>query len=63
MNVIATTTSMLERLPVPDALMRAGISSLVGRTHRLWRATARSRYCLRRLHGRAPDRRAHRRRE
>jgi cyclopropane-fatty-acyl-phospholipid synthase len=38
MNVIATTTSMLERLPVPDALMRAGISALVGRTHRLMSA-------------------------
>ncbi len=34
MSVIAATTSMLERLPVPDAVMRAGISHLVGRTHR-----------------------------
>jgi len=34
MSVIAATTSMLERLPVPDSLMRAGISHLVGRTHR-----------------------------
>jgi cyclopropane-fatty-acyl-phospholipid synthase len=38
MNVIAITTSMLERLPVPDALMRAGISALVGRTHRMMSA-------------------------
>ena len=34
MSVIAATTSMLERLPVPDRVMRAGISGLVGRTHR-----------------------------
>jgi cyclopropane-fatty-acyl-phospholipid synthase len=34
MSVIAATTSILERLPVPDRLMRAGISHLVGRTHR-----------------------------
>ncbi len=34
MSMIATTTSMLERLPVPDRLMRFGISQLVGRTHR-----------------------------
>ncbi len=34
MSLIAATTSMAERLPVPDRLMRAGISHLVGRTHR-----------------------------
>ena len=34
MNVIATTTSMMERVPVPDPLLRFGISHLVGRTHR-----------------------------
>jgi cyclopropane-fatty-acyl-phospholipid synthase len=34
MSVIATTTAVLERLPVPDTLMRFGISRLVGRTHR-----------------------------
>ena len=34
MSVIAAATSMLERLPVPDLVMRAGISHLVGRTHR-----------------------------
>jgi len=34
MSVIATATSMLERFPVPDTLMRVGISHLVGRTHR-----------------------------
>lgn len=34
MNVIAAATAMLERLPVPDALMRFGIARLVGRTHR-----------------------------
>jgi cyclopropane-fatty-acyl-phospholipid synthase len=31
---MSLTTSMLERLPVPDRVMRAGISHLVGRTHR-----------------------------
>src|SRR5580693_1940219 len=34
MSVIAATTSILERLPVPDTLMRFGIEHLVGRTHR-----------------------------
>jgi cyclopropane-fatty-acyl-phospholipid synthase len=34
MSVIATTTAMLERLPVPDTLTRLGIAYLVGRTHR-----------------------------
>lgn len=34
MNVIATATSLLERLPLPDPLARAGIAHLVGRTHR-----------------------------
>jgi|HubBroStandDraft_1064217.scaffolds.fasta_scaffold90115_2 cyclopropane-fatty-acyl-phospholipid synthase len=34
MSVIAATTSLLERLPVPDTLMRFGIEHLVGRTHR-----------------------------
>ena len=34
MNVIATVTSMLERMPVPDPLLRAGIAHFVGRTHR-----------------------------
>jgi cyclopropane-fatty-acyl-phospholipid synthase len=34
MTVIAATTSLLERLPVPDPLLRFGISHLVGRTHR-----------------------------
>ena len=34
MSVIAASTSMLERLPVPDRLIRSGISHLVGRTHR-----------------------------
>ncbi len=34
MSVIATTTSMLEHLPVPDILVRLGIEQLVGRTHR-----------------------------
>ncbi len=34
MNVIATATSMLERVPVPDPLLRFGIRQLVGRTHR-----------------------------
>ncbi|MCC7426298.1 MAG: class I SAM-dependent methyltransferase [Alphaproteobacteria bacterium] len=34
MTAIATATAVLERLPVPDALMRAGIAHLVGRTHR-----------------------------
>ena len=34
MNMIATATSMLERVPVPDALLRFGIEQLVGRTHR-----------------------------
>ena len=34
MNMIATATSMLERVPVPDALLRLGIAQLVGRTHR-----------------------------
>ena len=34
MSVIATATSVLERVPVPDPLMRFGISRLVGRTHR-----------------------------
>jgi cyclopropane-fatty-acyl-phospholipid synthase len=35
MSVIATATSMLERLPVPDPLLRMGISHLVGRTNKL----------------------------
>lgn len=34
MSVIAATTSLLERLPVPDTLLRFGIEQLVGRTHR-----------------------------
>jgi cyclopropane-fatty-acyl-phospholipid synthase len=34
MNVIATTTSVLEHIPLPDQLLRFGISRLVGRTHR-----------------------------
>ena len=34
MNVIATATSMLERVPVPDPPLRFGIAHLVGRTHR-----------------------------
>jgi cyclopropane-fatty-acyl-phospholipid synthase len=34
MNVIATTTSVLERIPLPDHVLRFGISRLVGRTHR-----------------------------
>jgi cyclopropane-fatty-acyl-phospholipid synthase len=34
MSVIATATAVLERLPVPDTVMRFGISRLVGRTHR-----------------------------
>jgi cyclopropane-fatty-acyl-phospholipid synthase len=34
MSVIAATTSLVERLPVPDALLRLGIEHLVGRTHR-----------------------------
>ena len=31
---MSLTTSMLERLPVPDRMIRAGISHMVGRTHR-----------------------------
>ena len=38
MNMIAATTSMLERVPVPDPVLRFGISRLVGRTHRRMRA-------------------------
>lgn len=34
MNVIAAATSILERVPVPDLLLRFGIAHLVGRTHR-----------------------------
>jgi cyclopropane-fatty-acyl-phospholipid synthase len=34
MTVIAATTSLLERFPVPDPVLRFGISRLVGRTHR-----------------------------
>ncbi|MSP03065.1 MAG: class I SAM-dependent methyltransferase [Acetobacteraceae bacterium] len=34
MSVIATTTSILERLPMPDPVLRAGIAHLVGRTHK-----------------------------
>jgi cyclopropane-fatty-acyl-phospholipid synthase len=34
MSVIAAGTALLERLPVPDGLLRAGIVRLVGRTHR-----------------------------
>jgi cyclopropane-fatty-acyl-phospholipid synthase len=34
MNLIAAATVAVERLPVPDALTRAGISALVGRTSR-----------------------------
>jgi cyclopropane-fatty-acyl-phospholipid synthase len=34
MNVVATATSMLERIPFPDQVLRFGISRLVGRTHR-----------------------------
>jgi cyclopropane-fatty-acyl-phospholipid synthase len=34
MSAIAVTTAMLERLPVPDTLLRFGIARLVGRTHR-----------------------------
>ena len=40
MNVIATATSILERVPVPDPLLRAGISHLVGQTHRRMTAAA-----------------------
>ncbi len=40
MNVIATATSMLERVPVPDPLLRFGIAHLVGRTHRRMTAAA-----------------------
>jgi cyclopropane-fatty-acyl-phospholipid synthase len=32
--IIAATTSILERLPVPDSVMRRGIEHLVDRTHR-----------------------------
>ena len=34
MSAIAATTSILERFPVPDPVLRAGIRHLVGRTHR-----------------------------
>jgi cyclopropane-fatty-acyl-phospholipid synthase len=34
MSMIAATTSLVERLPLPDTLTRIGISHLVGRTHR-----------------------------
>ena len=34
MNLIAAATGAVERLPLPDALTRAGISALVGRTGR-----------------------------
>jgi len=34
MSVIAAATSMMERVPVPDPLLRFGIRRLVGRTHR-----------------------------
>ena len=34
MSMIAATTSLVERLPLPDTLTRFGISHLVGRTHR-----------------------------
>lgn len=34
MKLIAATTSAVERLPLPDAITRAGISMLVGRTSR-----------------------------
>jgi cyclopropane-fatty-acyl-phospholipid synthase len=34
MTFIAAATSMVEHLPVPDPLLRFGISRLVGRTHR-----------------------------
>jgi cyclopropane-fatty-acyl-phospholipid synthase len=40
MNVIATAASMLERVPVPDPLLRLGIAHLVGRTHRRITAAA-----------------------
>lgn len=41
MSLISTTTGLIERLPMPDALTRFGIAQLVGRTHRRM-ATARS---------------------
>ena len=34
MNLVAAATSAVERLPIPDSVMRAGISALVGRTSR-----------------------------
>lgn len=34
MNLVATATSAVERLPLPDSLTRAGIAALVGRTAR-----------------------------
>lgn len=40
MNMIATATSILERVPVPDPLLRLGIAQLVGRTHRRMSAAA-----------------------
>jgi len=39
MSVIAATTAMLERLPVPDTITRFGIAQLVGRTHRRMRVS------------------------
>ncbi len=38
MNMIAAATSMLERVTVPDPVLRFGISRLVERTHRRMRA-------------------------
>ena len=34
MSMISTATAVIERLPVPDTIIRLGISHLVGRTHR-----------------------------
>jgi cyclopropane-fatty-acyl-phospholipid synthase len=39
MNLVAAATTAVERLPLPDALTRAGIAALVGRTARSLRRT------------------------